>query len=199
VLHRSQSVLKLHADSPWLIIYDNVEDWETIKPYWPLGNVGAILITTQNSDLVQVSGGAEIALAPFEPIDGAVLLFQHLRLDKDGSDQLAFEIAKDISTDLGGLAVAISHCAGYIEKSQSTLDEFRKLYQNRARSSQVWSEDCSTWTYQYQNTLKTTWDIALAELPPSSRALINVLAMLDADAASEEMILRIQDPIYPNL
>lgn len=194
-----QSVLKLHADSPWLIIYDNVEDWETIKSYWPLGNVGAILITTQNSDLVQVSGGAEIALAPFEPNDGAALLFKQLRLDKDGSDQLAFEIAKDLSTTLGGLAVAISHCAGYIEKSQSTLDEFRELYKNRARSSKIWSEDCSTWTYQYHNTLETTWDIALAELSPSCRALLNVLAMLDADTASEEMILRIQDAMNPDL
>jgi hypothetical protein len=78
--------------------------------------------------------------------------------------------------------------AGYISKSQSTLVEFSAMYKQRDQTQRIWSHNCRAWTYQYDRSLDTVWDIALAELPPAARALINVLAMLDPDQISEKMI-----------
>lgn len=166
-----------------------MDEWDTIKPYWPSGNAGSLVITSQRAHLVQVSGGCEIVLRPLHAEDGATLLLRHLRkLPAEPESSPDFKDAMAIAGTLGGLPVAISHIAGYIEKSQSRLSEFNKVYATREQSNRIWSQDCQSWTYQYWLTLETTWDIALQELPPESRALINVLAMLDAEAVSEEFL-----------
>jgi hypothetical protein len=164
-----------------------VDHWDTIEPYWPSGNAGSIIITSQRPNLVQISGGCEIALSPLQAQDGGALLLKHLRIPLTESSP-RFKAAVAIADTVGGLPVAISHIAGYIEKSQSTLGEFNEMYATREQSNRIWSEDCQNWTHQYQLTLETTWDIALQELPPKPRALINVLAMLDAEAVSEDLL-----------
>lgn len=186
-LQRLTDSRTLTPESRWLLIYDNVDEWDTIQPYWPSGDAGSIVITSQRAHLVQVSGGCEIALPPLQAQDGGTLLLKHLRkLPTESSAD--FKDAVAIADTLGGLPVAISHVAGYIEKSQSRLSEFNQIYATREQSNRIWSQDCQTWTYQYQLTLETTWDIALQELPPESRALIDVLAMLDAEAVSEALL-----------
>ncbi|KAK0745720.1 P-loop containing nucleoside triphosphate hydrolase protein [Schizothecium vesticola] len=164
---RTKEWLRVTA-RPWLLIYDNVEDWDTIKPYWPSGNSGTILITSQRSDLVQISGGCEIPLSPLPPQEGRALLMKHLRKEPSNSAQ-DIKLAVSIAGKVGGLPVAISHIAGYIEKPQSTLD-------------------CQSWTHQYHQTLETTRDIALHELSTKSRALLNILAMLDAEYILEDLL-----------
>lgn len=164
-----------------------MEDWDNIKPYWPSGNSGTILITSQRSDLVQISGGCEIQLSPLPPQEGGALLMKHLRKGPSNSVH-DFKLAVSIAGTVGGLPVAISHIAGYIEKSQSTLDEFEETYATRAESHRIWSQDCQSWTHQYHQTLETTWDIALHELPAKPRALLNILAMLDAESISEDLL-----------
>ncbi|KAL4900328.1 hypothetical protein BDW74DRAFT_96393 [Aspergillus multicolor] len=176
------------TDTRWLLIYDNVNDWETIKPYWPSGYKGSILVTTQRAGLVQITGGSEIALVPLASTEGAKLLLRHLRIAPIESSA-DFQAAKSIADTVGGLPVAISHISGYLETSHSTLREFKALYNtNRQQSKRIWARDYRTWTNQYHLTLETTWDIALMELPPQARAFINVLAMLDAESVSEDIL-----------
>ncbi|KUJ15052.1 TPR-like protein [Mollisia scopiformis] len=40
----------------WLIVYDNADDIEVLKPYWPPGNKGGILITSRNAGAARVAG-----------------------------------------------------------------------------------------------------------------------------------------------
>ncbi|GJD03450.1 transcriptional xre family [Colletotrichum higginsianum] len=176
------------CNGEWLLLYDNVEDWETIKPYWPTGQKGSILITTQNLELVQISEGYEISLTPLTADEGASLLLKHLRKMDNATNGEDFEIAKEISRTLGGLPVAISHNAGYIEKSQRSLSEFVRKYARVEESRHIWSKDCRSWTNQYERTLETTWDLALGELNREIRDLTNILAMLDPDSISEDML-----------
>lgn len=176
-------------DQTWLLIYDNVESWESIKPYWPSGRRGFIMITSQSSELVQISGGREISLMPLSPRDGATLLLRHLRRSPGETTEKDSKTAENIARSLGGLPVAISHSAGYIEKSQGTLEEFVAVYEKgREESRKIWMQDCSSWTNQYHQTLETTWDIALHELPSEARSLIHILAMLDSETIPEDML-----------
>lgn len=147
------------------------------------------MITSQSSELVQISGGREVSLTPLNPRDGATLLLRQLRKSSEDTTEKDSKIAEEIARSLGGLPVAISHSAGYIEKSQGTLEEFMTVYERgREGSRKIWIQDCSPWTNQYHQTLETTWDIALAELPSEVRSLIDVLAMLDSEAIPEDML-----------
>jgi tetratricopeptide (TPR) repeat protein len=174
-------------------VYDNAEDWDTIKNYWPRSEQGSIIITSQRLDLAQVSAHSAIALQPLAPADGGLLLLKHLRRTESPismEDQIE---SLKISETLGGLPVAIAHMAGYIDKSNSTLQEFSAMYKRRDQTHRIWSQNCRAWTYQYDRTLDTVWDIALAELNESARAMINLLAMLDPDRIPEKILF--SDPL----
>ena len=178
-----------------MIIYDNVESWDTIKDYWPHSPGGSIIITSQHSDLAQISGGLEVALSPLKSVDGAVLLLRHLRrlssIDASASDMAD---AKAVSETLGDLPIAIAHMAGYIDKSRKTLPEFISMFQKREHSRELWSSKRKfDTTYQYNKSLDTVWDIALEELPDDALRVIRILAMLNPDKNPEQMLYLTKD------
>lgn len=152
-----------------------------------MGGSGNILFTTTNSDLVQITGTA-VALEPFTPHEGALLLLRHLRRHEVDPKHPDFILAMDLSSSLGGLGVALSHFAGFMEKSQYTLVEMRDLLASRSRTKRAYNANCSTYTHQYHHTLETMWDIALAELDDDTRESLDIMAMLNADMVQEDMI-----------
>lgn len=63
-------------DKNWLLIFDNVESWKSIAPYWPPLAKGSILLTTQNPELSQVTKD-RIRLQSLSPENGAKLLLNY--------------------------------------------------------------------------------------------------------------------------
>ncbi|RFU30827.1 hypothetical protein B7463_g5472, partial [Scytalidium lignicola] len=180
----------------WLIVYDNVESWNTIKDYWPHSSTGSIIITSQHSDLTQITGGLEIPLQPLNSTDGGVLLLRHLRrVHSNTTSAVDMADAKSVSETLGGLPIAIAHMAGFIDKTQKSLTEFIAMFQKRDQSRVLWSPDTKyASTYQYDGkTLDTVWKIAIDELPEDALRIIQILAMLNPDKVPEKMLLIADD------
>lgn len=47
------------AKEEWLVVFDNAEDLDILKPFWPTGNRGTIIITSRNpSAIILTKGGA---------------------------------------------------------------------------------------------------------------------------------------------
>ncbi|KAI9735121.1 MAG: hypothetical protein M1834_001709 [Cirrosporium novae-zelandiae] len=173
----------------WLLIYDNVESWTDITPYWPCSTHGAIILTSQHSHLAQVTGGSEISLTPLPANEGAVLLLRHLRrFVSDNASIKDMAEAKGISIILGGLPIAISHMAGYIDMSQLSLPEFSTMYEKREQTQRIWSCNHMNATYQYDKRLETVWDIAMKELSNDALDIIYLLAMLNPDLIQEDLL-----------
>lgn len=173
-------------------MYDNVESWEAIKDYWPRSSNGSIVITSQHSDLAQITGGSEVPLRPLKSTDGAILLLRHLRrFTQNTASASDMADAQAISETLGGLPIAIAHMAGFIDKSQKSLPEFMAMFQKREEARVVWEPNTKyASTYQYDGkTLDTVWNIALGELPEASLRMIRILAMMNPDKSPEKMFL----------
>jgi len=173
-----------------LLIYDNAEDWDTITPYWPHTTHGSIILTSQKSQSSYITGGSEIALQPMDPMEGAGLLFKHLPQFSGNNIPISdVAEARKISQILGGLPIAIAHCAGWVDKTQSSLPEFSRIYEHRDSSQKIWANDTSNITYQYSKTLDKLWDIALSELSPDAMSVVNLMSMLGPEHIPEGMLL----------
>ncbi len=175
----------LHADKRWLLIYDNFEDWEIVRPYWQSTGNGSILITSQNPELAKRLG-FEIPLQSLSREDGARLLLQHLDRPTLNDD---VAVAERISEALGGLPIAMSHMAGHIFKTKSTLADCLDSFKSRDLTKRIWAKDCRNWTYQYPTALDNVWDIALEKLSDNARFLIYQLSMMDPTQIPEAFLV----------
>lgn len=125
-----------------------------------------------------------IHLEPMSPQEGSALIQLHLR--RGGSEQ---EAAEQLSIDLGGMPLAISHFSGYVAKSQCTISDINKCLQERFKSSRIWTVDCTSAVTGYEHTLATVWDLAWSRVDNDARQLLCMLAFLDADSVPEDMFL----------
>jgi hypothetical protein len=156
---------------------------KSIYPFWPAGVRGSIIITTQNPDVTAMTT-SEIELPPFSKEEGSELIRRHLR--RGGSEQ---ESAEQLSTELGGLPLAIAHFAGYVAKSQCPLNHILASFQQRVKSSQIWSVEDVASIGGYAHTLQTVWDLAFRRLSDDATLLIHIIAFLEPDYIPEVMFI----------
>lgn len=125
-----------------------------------------------------------IELQSFNQEVGAGLLFKYL--ERQPVDEAEDNLARETSEIVGGLPLAIATIGGYINESESSVEEFLSVMK---RSSNAWQDTQNTKMKHYEKTLGTVFEIALKELPPASRKLINILAFLNPDSIPEEILL----------
>jgi hypothetical protein len=119
-----------------------------------------------------------------EPKEGRSLIQRYLK--RGASEQAE---ADALSRDLGGLPLAIAHFAGYVAKSQCTIQQILDSYRQRYKSSQIWDVQISASTSEYGHTLATVWDLAWRRLSSDSVKLIELIAFLNPDSIPEEMFI----------
>ena len=118
-----------------LLIYDNVDDTQFLPRFWPESESVSALVTTQRAE-IRVHTMESIKVGVMDKTEGAELL---LRLS--GHKNVAYstnEEAKKFSESLGGLPLAIAHYAGYMTRSNISLDEFHHTFRDHFQDSQIW-------------------------------------------------------------
>lgn len=167
----------------YLLIYDNAEDMRTVRPFWPSGVFGTILVTSQNPSLGDITS-AMVELPPMTPDEGSQLIQSYLRRGK--SEQAE---ARALCEDLGGLPLAIAHFAGYVAKSQCSLKQILSALEDRLKSNKIWSSDSVASRDLHARTLSTVWDLAVHRLTPDSTELLHLLAFLSPDSIPDDMFI----------
>ena len=164
---------------------------EVFNQYRPICDHGSILITTQDPEIA-ATASLEMPLRPLNEDEGAGLLLSYLR---HGDQSNAYEQARLICHELGGLPLAIVHASGYVRQSQIPLAKFLREYQ-AAYCQHVTDNETSLYKTQYERTYSTVWSIALNELPTSAREFIETLAFFSPNSVPEEIFLT--DPVHSN-
>ncbi|CAI7622461.1 unnamed protein product [Penicillium glandicola] len=181
----------LSRNTDWLLIFDNVVSFQSIRPYWPTFMHGSVIVTTQNQNLKH-SSTFSIHLTPLSDNEGGKLLLQYLK-SEDGERTSFFnevDNASIISKELEGLPIAIAHVAGYIGQTGRSLSYFLEKFRERRSASLIWAMDSrDSTTLHYERTLDAVWDLALSTLGPEARSTLDILAMLNPDCVPEEMFL----------
>jgi hypothetical protein len=97
------------------------------------------------------------------------------------------EKAELIATELSGNPLAITAVAGLL--SSMSLEEILNTLQRYSSFSKILPPGTSPTLVQYDSPFGATWDKAQEKLDPSSRLLVQTLAMLSPTGLTEEIVL----------
>jgi hypothetical protein len=123
-------------------------------------------------------------IEPLNKDDSARLLLSVLHLKDDATNR---KIAQDIGQELDGLPLALSQMAGFMLQTSCPLDEFLQLYRARDNYIKLQSSSTAIDKMHYQLTLENVWDMSISRLDQSSKNILEVIALLDADGIPETL------------
>jgi hypothetical protein len=167
----------------WLMIFDNVESSDLLQDYWPLGQ-GHSLVTTRDHALAFEPADSGLEVHPFSNQEGAGFLMHLLSRDVDYSicnDDLTS--ATQLSSTLGGHALAISQMAGFIHRRSWSIPEFLNVYEKQANR------------FQWLGNLDFLWRLSFESLSGPASNLLAILCLLDPDAMPQELF-ELNDSIH---
>lgn len=178
----------------WLLIFDNAENAEILRGYWPIGASGAILLTSRNyynftKDLERRGD----TVKPFDTKQSWELLLHLLgddwkRLERQGKlSPTEVAAAKGLLEKLEGLALAIQQAATLIKDPEiggPTIARTFEMFKERIRNL---PERYSTPRSTSEKALDALWDMTFNSLTSNARALLGVLAWFSPDSIQAEL------------
>lgn len=181
-------------DSPenkvnWLIIFDNVDNADVLPDYWPKTGRGSVLVTSRDpwarhNDFIQNG----VDLPPLSTTESAAMMQRLTHVSAGGSQQGALLA---IAERLGGLPLAINQMSGVFRQRKLTYTLLLRFYNEEGiECLQEGSQGSSSDSHNVHS-LATLW--ALDRLSPQTRALLEVVCLLDPDNIPEEL-LTVEDP-----
>jgi hypothetical protein len=172
-----------------LLVFDNVDCWDTITNCWPPGtSTGSIIITSRDWSLADqpASGGEE--LTKLDPSDSRALFGKLLRSYEQNNVETvkAFEQILEI---MDGLPLAIHQVASIINSYQYELPKFVAMYKDN-RSLMHRERGVSSYAF-YKDTLHSVWKFPSGETENTDkqlRHLLGVLSLLSPDSIPEKLL-----------
>ena len=174
------AVLKswLHSRSRWLLIFDNAEDPELLRPWIPSGS-GHVLITSRHPRWGEMA----------EPIFVDVLdRAESVELLKRHSLQMTEGDASTLAGTLGDLPLALVQAAGFLEESGTTVVDYAQLLEAQRREL-LDSGRPITYPRSLAATIRVACD-NLAEADPDAVELLRICAFMAPESIPSRLLLK---------
>ncbi|WP_339382178.1 NB-ARC domain-containing protein [Aetokthonos hydrillicola] len=185
----------------WLLIFDNADQPELLKPYRPISPNGRILVTSraQQFDVIEIARPLEMEQMLLE--EAVKFLFRRterkfsLSSFEEESDDRELAAAIDLANELGCLPLALEQAGAYISKMKVLFGQYLKKYRQE-RLKRL--ERCKPVTGNYYDTVATTWLINFLEVEETSKAAADLLrfsAFLPSDEIPLMLIAEVADEL----
>ncbi|WIV61287.1 FxSxx-COOH system tetratricopeptide repeat protein [Amycolatopsis nalaikhensis] len=160
----------------WLLVFDSAEDPEMVRPFFPVGGPGDILVTSRNPNWAGVARPLEVAV--FERAESKMLLSRRgPQLDDADADRIAEK--------LGDLPLAIEQAAAWLAETGMTAREYLQLFDEKV------AEILDTSNPQdYETSVAAAWNVSFDQLSVSSPAahqLLQVCAFFAPEPVSRSL------------
>ena len=170
---------KSESNAPWLLILDNVDDWEAVRAWIPATKTGHVLITTR----LQFTGrfARDLDLPKMTADEGAEFLLKCGKVDHP--TDLDLSAAKSIAHEMDGLPLGLEQAAAYIEEASLSPGEYLELYRHegkKLRARPAASVD--------HETVTRTFTLAFEKLGQRAGEIVRMAALLAPDAIPEEIL-----------
>ena len=197
--------LTIHHD--WLLICDNLENFDLLGRFLPATRQGAILITTRCQALGTLARG--IDLEPMAEEEGVLFLLRRAKIvAPDASPEDVQHLARanpplsaaahQLVTELGRLPLALDQAGAYIEETGCGL----AAYVQRFRQKRRMLLDRRGLSGDHPLSVVATIRLAcqqVGEQHPAALELLRCCAFLSAEAIPEELLLAGADHLGPIL
>ncbi|MFG2429770.1 FxSxx-COOH system tetratricopeptide repeat protein [Streptomyces sp. NPDC048590] len=151
----------------WLLVFDNAENIEVVRKYFPNGGPGKIIVTSRNREWERVA--TPLSVDVFDRAESVALLQRRARgLTTGDADRLA--------EALGDLPLAVEQAGAWHAATGMPVDEYLGLLEEgRPESLEL---DPSP---EYPVPVAAVWDISLGRLSqenPAARQLLQICACM---------------------
>lgn len=166
----------------WILIYDNAENYESIKNYIPNVVKGEIIVTSRHSEWGRLS---EFAIEELS-LDSAIeMLYRITKLEAD-------EHAKELVKSLGFLPLAIEQAGAYIYVQKISYEKYLELF----KASRLALLERGYGYTNSESTVASTWEISLKKIKKENIKAFELLchcAFLDPvfEGTKEEIPLKL--------
>ena len=181
----------LEFNTDWLLIFDNADDLAMARELIPSGEKGHVLLTTRAQATGAIAQRVEIE--QMEPKEGALFLLRRAKLiAKDAPLDQASDTdrrqAEKISSELGGLPLALDQAGAYIEETGSGLSDYLILC--RTHGAELLKRR-GAMASDHPDPVATTFVLSFEKVENASAAaaeLLRFCAFLHPDSIREELI-----------
>jgi hypothetical protein len=156
------------STAPWLLVFDNAKDQDSVRPFLPPAGNGRVLITSQNA---LWPPGQAMAVPVLDAEAAAGFLVARAR---DPDDQAAATLAEE----LGRLPLALEQAGAYIDATIGSLAGYLIAFRQRRAELLARGEPTG-----YRKTVATTWSLAFERVEQASQAAAGLLRLLGCCAA----------------
>lgn len=189
----------------WLLVFDNVERWSTLDPFWPYGGCGSVLVTSRKPDLLpQLAGIARLELHSLPVEEAGTLLKHYAGFDKDDAIEVQ-KAAQELADRLEGLPLAVVQVGSNIKEGHSSLAGFSRVHPKQSHLYGVFLDKSFSHGQGYDHNLASVWALESlsceSEASQEAFAMLCVIALMDSECISEELLRpdpeRSRLPNYP--
>ncbi|MFY9584464.1 MAG: tetratricopeptide repeat protein [Candidatus Acidiferrales bacterium] len=181
----------LEAESNWLLVIDNVEDLSLLPEFLPQKVTGHLLLTTQQQALATLA--QRVDMHAMEPEEGGLLLPRRAKVIEpqarlDAAKPTDRQAAIEISSELGGLPLALDQAGAYIEETDCGLTEYLKLYHTHGEKLRGRRGGAAP---GHPESVAVSFELCFEKLKQVNIAaaeLVQFCAFLHPDAIPEELI-----------
>lgn len=173
----------------WLVVFDNADDIDLLKPFREIRSSGAVLITSR-SPLARTALSQQAISFDVQPFN---LEDSGLFIQKFTGIQDRLEEARQVGDLLGGLPLALAQMAGIIRLDFLTYTEFMRLYD----TGEIHKMEVQPSQVPVRGSVLTV----LEKLSAAAKAILEISSFLDPDSIQERILMNnatiIDMPSYP--
>lgn len=169
----------------WLLILDNVEDWDVVKGWIPRIRAGHVIITTRLQYTGTFARGLDLPKMTVD--EGGGFLLYRGKIDRPGDGD--WSAAKSISEELGGLPLGLEQAGAYIEEASLSPEEYLALYRREGKKLRARAGASAD-----HDTVTRTFTLIAEKLGQRAGKIVRVAACLAPDAIPEDVLAAGDEP-----
>ncbi|MGW0190095.1 FxSxx-COOH system tetratricopeptide repeat protein [Streptomyces sp. NPDC003362] len=161
----------------WLLVFDNAEDVEAVRNYFPTSGPGKVIVTSRNRAWERVA--TPLSVNVFEREESIELLQKR-------SPDLSTEDANRLAEALGDLPLAVEQAGAWRAVTGMLVDEYLELLEQR--SPEILELEPAP---DYQVSVAAAWDISLERIQennPGARQLLDICASMAPEPIPRSML-----------
>ncbi|MFD8378577.1 FxSxx-COOH system tetratricopeptide repeat protein [Streptomyces sp. NPDC059679] len=167
----------------WLLVFDNAEELDTVRPFFPNGGPGRILVTSRNAQWSRAARTVEVDV--FDRAESIELLRRR-------GPELPDEQAGRVAEALGDLPLAIEQAAAWLTETGMPVDEYLHVFEDEradvsTRRAELLAQGVPV---DYPEPVAAAWNMSLrrlAEHHPGALQLLQVCSFFAPEPISRRL------------
>lgn len=176
----------LSENGGWLLIFDNADRPDVVKPFFPRHLAGHVLLTSRAQDFQTLGIARPIAIDVMSPEEAVLFLLD--RTGRAAAESAERRAACDLAHELGYLPLALEQAAAFLSAKQSRFQDYLTSYRKR-RLELLEREKPGRGDYPFS--VATTWEMNFREVEkcsPVAAELLRLSAFLAPDSIPVELL-----------